>query len=91
MDIYVVVIILIVVITCITLYTMHVNEINHQVELDKINKLEKKYATEKKIQDELRKRTKSCPIEGLNTPRTCYFKSKYNCTWNDAIKRCDAL
>ena len=39
----------------------------------------------------LSRETKPCHIPSLNTPRKCYFGSKYQCSWNDRIKRCDIM
>ncbi len=91
MDVYIGTILFIIGLTIAILYVMHVNETNHQNEIMRINKLEREYASEQMKLDELSKKTNPCTIKGLTNPRSCYFKSQYNCAWNDKIRRCDSL
>jgi hypothetical protein len=30
-------------------------------------------------------------VPNLNDPRSCYFGSNYQCSWNDLIGRCDLI
>ena len=91
MDNYIIAILIILFITIVTLYVIYTNELIYQNEMIRINKLEKQYEEENKKIEELSKKTKKCPIDGLTNPRSCYFKSNYNCKWNELLRRCDSL
>lgn len=65
------------------------SESEYQHELEKINKLEDKYTLEKGQLDFIRSQTKTCQVGDFKNPRSCYFDSGYQCSWNDLAKRCD--
>ena len=58
---------------------------DHKHEIEKIKLLEDKY----KELNNIRSKTIPCPITGLDDPKSCYFDSKYNCSWNEDARRCD--
>ena len=58
-------------------------------ELEKIEKLERKYEKKRRELEEIRSRTTECPVPDLTNPRDCYFGSRYKCTWNERAARCD--
>lgn len=82
---------IIVTITLIVLYMYYIQETKHQYQLAKIASLENKYRDKEKKMKEIANTMKECPIKNLKTPRKCYFGSNYKCSWNDSIKRCDAI
>lgn len=62
--------------------------INHNEELSKIIALEEE---ERKKEDELkviRSRINKCPYVNADDARSCYFNSKYRCSWNEDGKIC---
>lgn len=80
---------LVIIITICVLY-MYINqEYEHNLELEKIDRLEKKYALKRKELEIIRSRTTECPVPDLNNPRDCYFGSNYKCSWNESAVRCD--
>jgi len=79
----------IIVVTLIVLYLYFTNEQEHRREMDKIERLERKFYEKERELDFVRSRTTPCPIPGLDTPRKCYIDSNYLCTWNDLANRCD--
>lgn len=76
--------------SCVLMYAYYYSYQQHQYQLNKINFLEYKYREKQREIDTLANMTKPCPVNGLNTPRTCYFGSNYACSWNEKIGRCDA-
>lgn len=63
--------------------------IQHNFEIEKIESIEK---NKRDIQDQIniiRLRTTKCPFYTENNPRSCYFDSRYKCSWNDEAQRCD--
>ena len=85
------VIAIIVIITIIILYAYYLQESLHQYQLAKIRSLEYKYEQKNKELDMLKSRTQTCPVPNLTDPRSCYFGSNYQCSWNDLIGRCDLI
>lgn len=63
--------------------------ISHNEELDKIKMLEHKRKLELDNLEIIRSRTQPCPYFTYNNPRSCYYDSKYRCSWNEQAKRCD--
>ena len=82
---------IITIVTLVILYVYYCQESQHQYQLAKIRALEYKYDQKERELDALRARTQACSIQNLNDPRSCYFGSNYQCTWNDAIGRCDLI
>jgi hypothetical protein len=80
---------LVIIITIFVLYLYINQEYEHNLEMEKIERLERKYALKKRELDIIRSRTIECPVSDLNTPRDCYFVSKYKCSWNESAVRCD--
>jgi len=64
-------------------------EKEHSRELEKIEELEKIMIIEEERLRRIRSKSTPCHIKNLNTPRTCYHNSNYQCSWNDEAKRCD--
>ncbi len=81
----------VVIITLIILYIYYCQESHHQYQLDKIKILEYKYQQKERELDALKAQTVACSIPNLNDPRSCYFGSNYQCTWNESIGRCDLI
>jgi hypothetical protein len=73
----------------IIIYLYYCQQMNHQYEINRIKYLEYKYSQKQKEMEQLAIKTEKCPIDGLNDPRSCYFGSKYQCSWNEKIGRCD--
>lgn len=76
-------------ITLIVFISYIIKERDHRTEIEKIRALEE---INKKRQNELeivRQRTVACPIENLNDPRSCYYDSNFQCSWNKEAERCD--
>jgi hypothetical protein len=84
-------VILVVIITLIILYVYYTQESLHQYQLAKIKSLEYKYEQKTKELDSLRASSEVCPVPNLNDPRSCYFGSNYQCSWNEHIGRCDLI
>jgi len=84
-------VVVIVIITVIILYIYYIQESHHQYQLEKIRALEYKYEMKKRELDELGTKSQMCPVPNLNDPRSCYFGSNYQCSWNDMIGRCDLI
>lgn len=84
-------VVIIVIITIIILYVYYSQESQHQYQLAKIRALEHKYEQKSRELDAFRIRTQECTIPNLNDPRSCYFGSNYQCSWNDMIGRCDLI
>lgn len=84
-------VVVIVIITIIILYAYYIQESNHQYQLAKIRALEYKYELKNRELESLRLRSQQCPVPNLTDPRTCYFGSNYQCSWNDMIGRCDLI
>lgn len=57
---------------------------SHEIELKRIDIIEKKM-------QEARSQTVACPINNLNDPRSCYMKSDHTCSWNEKAGRCDKI
>lgn len=72
---------------CIILYIRSVTE--HNLELEKIASIETKNRLEQRELDIIRGRTKKCPYYTQNNPKSCYFDSRYRCSWNEEARRCD--
>lgn len=81
----------IVIITVIILYVYYSQESQHQYQLAKIKALEYKYELKSRELEAFKAKTQRCSIPSLNDPRSCYFGSNYQCTWNDSIGRCDMI
>lgn len=84
-------IVVVVAITLIFLYVYQCQENFHQFQLAKIRTLEFKYELKERELNMLKIRTQQCPVPDLNDPRSCYFGSNYQCSWNDTIGRCDVM
>uniref|UniRef100_A0A6C0EBY5 CPW-WPC domain-containing protein n=1 Tax=viral metagenome TaxID=1070528 RepID=A0A6C0EBY5_9ZZZZ len=78
-----------VLITLIVIYYYITSSRDHRNELAKIERLEREQMERDKELEIIRTRTNACPVLGLLTPRSCYFDSNYQCTWNEFAKRCD--
>lgn len=85
------VVIIIILITIAILYVYYCQESQHRYEVAKIRALEYKYDLKKRELDSLKLKSTTCPIPNLNDPRSCYFGSNYQCSWNDLIGRCDLI
>lgn len=81
----------VVIITIIILYIYYTQESHHQYQLAKIRALEYKYEIKNRELELLRTKSLICPVPNLNDPRSCYFGSNYQCSWNDMIGRCDLI
>lgn len=81
----------IIIITILILYLYYIQESEHRYQLAKIKALEYKYNMKLKELNILRSKTQVCHVPDLRDPRSCYFGSNYECSWNDLIGRCDAL
>lgn len=79
----------IILVTIFAIYYYMKQQYKHKLELIKIEKLETKYNEKRKRLEEERSRTIACPISNLKNPRDCYFKSGFNCSWNERAARCD--
>jgi hypothetical protein len=66
-----------------------IKEKDHQQELTKIAYYENKMLKEKRELNLIRQKTDPCHVPNLNTPKTCYFNSDFQCSWNPEAKRCD--
>lgn len=77
------------IVTIMVIYFYMINERDHRAELEKIERLERSDMIRSRELEIIRSQTEKCPIEGLNTPRSCYFNSNYQCSWNDLAERCD--
>lgn len=84
-------VVIVVIITLIILYAWYLQESQHQYQLAKIRVLEYKYELKRRELDALKTRTQTCPVPNLSDPRSCYFGSNYQCSWNDLIGRCDLI
>jgi len=84
-------VVIIAIITIIILYIYYCQENQHKYELAKIKALEYKYEIKKREIDAMKAKTLTCPVPNLNDPRSCYFGSNYQCSWNDSIGRCDLI
>lgn len=84
-------VVVVTIITIIILYMYYCQEAQHKFEVAKIKALEYKYELKRREIEAIKAKTLTCPIPGLNDPRSCYFGSNYQCSWNDLIGRCDAL
>ena len=84
-------IVLVVIVTLIILYVYYIQESQHQYQLAKIKALEYKYDQKSKELEMIKAITPTCPIPNLTDPRSCYFGSNYQCSWNDQIGRCDLI
>jgi hypothetical protein len=85
-QIYLFIIVLITFIVCCMYIT---DNKKHKQEFIRIGKLEKKYKEDKDKMKILKSQTIPCHINNLNSPRLCFTKSNYDCTWNENINRCD--
>jgi hypothetical protein len=63
----------------------------HNAEIEKIESIEKRDRLAQAELDIIRSKTKKCPYFTEDNPRSCYFDSKYRCSWNEVTKRCDQL
>lgn len=77
-------------ITLVTLVCYIMREKDHQVELLKISEYENKLRREKRDLELIRQKTTPCTVPDLNNPRSCYFDSGYQCSWNFEAKQCDS-
>jgi hypothetical protein len=84
-------IVVVAIITIIILYVYYCQESHHRYELAKIKALEYKYELKKREIESLGAKTNVCPVPNLVDPRSCYFGSNYQCSWNDLIGRCDLI
>ena len=91
MTLYFLVIFGLFVVTFVIIYIYYNNQAFHLYQINKIKLLEEKYTRKQKEIDLLKQLSSPCPISNLNDPRSCYFKSKYQCSWNDDINRCDLI
>jgi len=80
-----------IVITTIIMYLYYCQESYHRTQMDRINYLEYKYQQKKRELDILAMKSRECPVEGLTNPRSCYVGSKYRCSWNERLGRCDLM
>lgn len=78
-----------VVVTIIVVYLYISSEYEHKKELTKIEKLEEVRTRRQRELDIIRTQTDPCSIHGLNDPRSCYFDSGFQCSWNQMAERCD--
>jgi len=90
MNILTIYLIGIIIITIIIAFIYINDNYNHQEELNKIAMLEKIQSEKNNKLEKIRAQTITCPVENLNDPRSCYFKSNYKCTWNQQAERCDS-
>ena len=79
----------ILILTVIVIYYYYISQRDYIQEVQKISQLEAEQILKDNELAMIRSRTISCPISGLNDPRSCYFGSNYNCTWNELAQRCD--
>jgi hypothetical protein len=71
------------------LYIYHKSNKEYDQELIRIREIENRIRMrENKIQ-KARDRTIECNIPNLNSPRECYFKSNYECRWDEDADRCN--
>jgi len=63
----------------------------HNIELQRIQRIEAKIKMLKDEKFEEKLRTIPCLYENLTTPRDCYFHSKYKCKWNEKADRCNTI
>lgn len=82
---------LIISITFIILYIYYIQDSRHKFQVAKIKALEQKYEMKNKELEMVRSKTQQCPVPNLRDPRSCYFGSNYNCSWNELIGRCDLI
>jgi len=64
-------------------------EKDHQLELNKIKFIEDMNNKKMRDLEILRAKTTPCPLQNLDNPRECYFKSDYKCSWNTDTERCE--
>ena len=84
-------VVLLISVTIIIIYMYYLQENHHKYQLAKIKSLEYKYEVKNKELMTLSLQSQKCNVPNLNDPRSCYFGSNYNCTWNDLIGRCDIM
>jgi hypothetical protein len=82
-------IIALVVSTVVILYMYITSEYDHNLEINKIEQLEKREFEKHRKIDMARSQSVSCPIVGLDDARKCYFESEYNCMWSEEAQRCN--
>lgn len=82
---------IIIILTIIFIFVYYCQENHHQYQIEKIKTLESIYKQKEKELNALKLQSKSCIVQGLNDPRSCYFGSNYQCSWNDSIGRCDMI
>lgn len=78
------------IITTILLVCYFRQEKQHQRELQKIIRYEQQQQQEQQKLEQIRLLTTPCGTPNLMSPRSCYFDSGYQCSWNFNAKRCDA-
>lgn len=77
--------------TAIIFYLYLTTDYDHQRQITKLELIEYEQELKKKNLEMLRSKTKSCPIPNLETPRKCYYDSKYTCSWNTTTDRCEPI
>ena len=75
-------------ISCMIYYIFYSYENDYLTEMHKIHYLEAKEKLKDNQLASLRSKTEPCPTE-LKTPRECYLKSDFQCSWNEGAERCD--
>jgi hypothetical protein len=78
-----------IIITILAIAYYYVLDSEHKKELAKINKLEILNMKEQQELDIIRSETIPCQSGNFTDPKTCYYNSDYNCSWNEKGRRCD--
>jgi hypothetical protein len=82
---------IILILTLVAIYIYITNEQGYSKELQKIEILENNYQIKQKELTRLRSQTTPCHIDQLITPKTCFYSSNFECTWNENTDRCEKL
>ena len=64
---------------------------DYQYQVQKIDMLEIKNQKRKDKLKYYRSISEPCHIMGLKNPRSCYFGSKYKCSWCEKAERCNKI
>lgn len=82
---------LIILLTLWTVYIYYENDNQHNIEMDRIRRIEDRVKKVNKSVNYYRMNTKECLIPGLINPRQCYLESNKTCTWHVGAKRCNQI
>jgi len=63
----------------------------HDLELKRIEILERNIKSRNYQISQARLNSVECPIPDLNTPKECYLDSNYTCKWSIKANRCNSL